>query len=74
MIPKRTPYRSPQSNGIAVLFVKTFKRDYADVNPTPDALTVLVKLAIWFAVYNAVHPHGALKYRSPEEFRQDQES
>ena len=74
MIPKRTPYRSPQSNGMAESFVKTFERDYVDVNPTPDALTVLEKLASWFADYNAVHPHSALKYRSPEEFRQDQRS
>jgi hypothetical protein len=31
-----------------------------DVNSTPDALTVLEKLASWFADYNAVHSHSAL--------------
>jgi hypothetical protein len=41
MIPSRTPYRSPQSNGMAEALVKTFKRDYVRVNPTPDAPTVL---------------------------------
>jgi len=72
MIPCRTPYRSPQSNGMAESFVKTFKRDYVRCNPTPDAATVLAQLRAWFTDYNFVHPHSALKYRSPEEFRQDQ--
>jgi hypothetical protein len=27
----------------------TFKRDYVDINPTPDVLTVLEQLPIWFA-------------------------
>lgn len=69
--PCRTPIRSPQSNGMAESFVKTFKRDYVNVNPTPDAATVINMLPIWFADYNAVHPHGALSYRSPNEFRDD---
>ena len=32
----RTPYRSRQSNGMAESFVKTLKRDYVNINPTPD--------------------------------------
>jgi putative transposase len=68
-IPCRTPYRSPQSNGMAEAFVKTFKRDYVKINPTPDAKTVLEQLPAWFADYNAVHPHRQLRYRSPNEFR-----
>lgn len=72
--PCRTPYRSPQSNGMAESFVKTFKRDYVRVNPTPDAQTVLEQLPGWFADYNEVHPHSALRYRSPNEFRDDQVS
>jgi putative transposase len=44
LVPCRAPYRSPQSNGMAEAFVKTFKRDYAAVNPTPDAVTVLSRL------------------------------
>ncbi len=71
LTPCRTPYRSPQSNGMAESFVKTFKRDYVDINPTPDAMTVLEQLPIWFADYNDVHPHSALRYRSPNEFRDD---
>ena len=64
----RTPYRSPQSNGMAEAFVKTFKRDYVSVNPTPDGPTVLEQLVKWFADYNEVHPHKALRLKSPREF------
>jgi putative transposase len=71
LTPCRTPYRSPESNGMAESFVKTFKRDYVNINPTPDALTVLEQLPNWFADYNEVHPHSALRYRSPNEFRDD---
>jgi putative transposase len=71
LVPCRTPYRSPQSNGMAESFVKTFKRDYVNINPTPDAYTVLQQLPAWFADYNEVHPHSALRYRSPNEFRDE---
>jgi transposase InsO family protein len=36
-----TPVRSPESNGMAESFVKTFKRDYVYVNDLPDAMTVM---------------------------------
>lgn len=72
LVPRRTPYRSPQSNGMAESFVKTFKRDYVAINALPNAEAVLQQLKAWFSDYNTVHPHRALKYRSPEEFRQDQ--
>ena len=49
LIPRRTPYRSPQSNGMAESFVKTFKRDYVAVNPRPSAAAVLEQLPAWFA-------------------------
>jgi transposase InsO family protein len=32
-----TPVRSPESNGVCEAFVKTFKRDYARVNPRPES-------------------------------------
>lgn len=67
--PCRTPIRSPQSNGMAEAFVKTFKRDYVRVNPCPDARTVLASLPGWFDHYNEHRPHSALKYLSPREFR-----
>jgi putative transposase len=70
----RTPYRSPQSNGMAEPFVKTFKGDYVSVNPTPDGPTVLQQLVHWFADYNSVHPHSALRCRSPDEFREENDA
>ena len=69
LLPCTTPIESPQSNGMAEAFVKTFKRDYARVRPCPDAAAVLRQLDAWFAHYNTVHPHKALGYRSPREFR-----
>lgn len=68
MEPCSTPVRSPQSNGMAEAFVKTFKRDYVSVNPTPDAETVIAQLPFWFDHYNDLHPHKALGYQSPREF------
>ena len=37
LVPCFTPVQSPESNGMAEAFVKTFKRDYVRVNPLPDA-------------------------------------
>ncbi len=74
LIACRTPYRSPQSNGMAEAFVKTFKRDYVSVNPVPNGPVVLEQLVNWFADYNSVHPHSALGYRSPDEFREEIDS
>ncbi|MFY4707050.1 IS3 family transposase [Burkholderia glumae] len=68
--PVTTPVRSPQSNGMAESFVKTMKRDYVSWMPKPDARTALQNLAIAFDHYNESHPHSALKYHSPREFRQ----
>jgi transposase InsO family protein len=63
-----TPVQSPESNGIAEAFVKTFKRDYARVHPLPDASTVLRLIARWFDDYNESHPHSGLGMISPREF------
>ena len=70
--PVTTPIESPQSNGMAESFVKTFKRDYVAFGDLTDAKTVLAKLPIWFEHYNSLHPHSALKYLSPKMFRQHQ--
>ena len=67
--PVNTPVSSPQSNGMAESFVKTIKRDYVDFMPKPDARTAIGNLAIAFEHYNEYHPHSALRYHSPREFR-----
>ncbi len=67
-----TPYYSPESNGMAESFVKTFKRDYVHMNPLPDAKTVLEKIPEWFQDYNEYHPHKGLKMQSPRQFRRNQ--
>jgi len=72
--PLTTPVCSPQSNGMAESFVKTMKRDYVAFMPKPDAATAVRNLAVAFAHYNEKHPHSALKYRSPREFRRRTDS
>jgi len=68
LVPCFTPVRSPESNGMAEAFVKTFKRDYVRVNPLPGAPAALRQIAGWIDDYNDVHPHSALRMRSPGEF------
>jgi transposase InsO family protein len=63
-----TPVESPESNGMAEAFVKTFKRDYVRVNPIPDAAAALARIDSWMEDYNTVHPHSRLGYRSPREY------
>jgi len=70
LVPRTTPIESPQSNGMAEAFVKTIKRDYARGAIRPDAASVLHQLDDWFEHYNNIHPHKALGYRSPREFRE----
>lgn len=63
-----TPVESPESNGMAEAFVKTFKRDYVRVSPIPDAATALAQIDLWMEDYNTVHPHSRLGYRSPRQY------
>jgi putative transposase len=68
LVPCFMPVCSPESNGLSEAFVKTFKRDYVRVNPLPDAQTALRQVAGWIDDYNEIHPHSALRMRSPREF------
>jgi putative transposase len=68
LVPCFTPVESPESNGMAEAFVKTFKRDYVRVSPIPNAAAALALIASWMEDYNIVHPHSRLGYRSPREY------
>jgi transposase InsO family protein len=60
---------TPESNGMAEAFVKTFKRDYVYLNRLPDAATVLANLPAWMDDYNEVRPHSRLGMLSPRAWR-----
>ncbi len=68
LVPCFTPVNSPESNGMSEAFVKTLKRDYVRISPLPDAKTALRQIAGWIDDYNEIHPHSALRMRSPREF------
>lgn len=72
LLPRTTAINSPQSNGMAESFVKTFKRDYVGAMDRSDARAVMHQLPAAFEHYNTVHPHSALKMLSPRLFRQQQ--
>ncbi|BEU81094.1 hypothetical protein EAG21025_44070 (plasmid) [Enterobacter asburiae] len=54
---------------MAERFVKTMKEDYIAFMPKPDVGTALRNLAAAFTHYNENHPHSALGYHSPGEYR-----
>ena len=68
-----TPSYSPESNGMAEAFVKTFKRDYVWTADLSNAVTVMNQLPKWFEDYNEVAPHKDLKMLSTRQFRRQQE-
>jgi putative transposase len=59
---------------MAESFVRTMKRDYIAFMPKPEPATAVRNLAIAFEHFNEKHPHSALKYRSPREFRRRTDS
>lgn len=65
-----TPVQSPESNGMAEAFIKTFKRDYVHLSRLENARVVMEQLPSWFEDYNENHPHKGLGMRSPREYRQ----
>ncbi|GAA5622930.1 hypothetical protein Brsp04_02822 [Brucella sp. NBRC 12952] len=65
----RTQVFSRRSHKMAEAFIKAFTCDYAGINPTPDAETVMAQLPIWLEHYNNLHSHkdlGSLSARIPE--------
>ena len=69
---RTTPAYSPESNGMAESFVKTFKRDYVWLSDLKDARTVMSQLPKWMEDYNETAPHKALKMLSPREYIREQ--
>lgn len=69
LVPITTPRASPESNGMSEAFVNTMRRDYIAGADLSTAATVLEQIPAWIADYNAVAPHSALGYRSPQEYR-----
>lgn len=72
LVVRNTPAYSPESNGMAEAFVKTFKRDFVYLADVSDAAAVMRQLSGWFHEYNENHPHKGLKMLSPREFRRAQ--
>ncbi|MBW7926070.1 MAG: transposase, partial [Burkholderiaceae bacterium] len=69
LVPMTTAINSPQSNGMAESFVKTFKRDYVARMDRSDAAAVMRQLHDAFEHYNEIHPHKSLRMLSPRMFR-----
>jgi transposase InsO family protein len=59
------PAYSPESNGMAEAFVKTFKRDYVYPARLESAKTLMKMLDGFFLDYNENAPHKGLKLKSP---------
>lgn len=69
LIPVQTAVRSPESNGMAESFVRTFKRAYVAFGDLRSPTEVMAQLPKWFMDYRLYHPHSALGWKSPSEFR-----
>jgi putative transposase len=70
--PITTPVPSPQSKDMAESFVKTLKRDYAELADRPDSKTLMAQLQAWFDDYNSDCPDSLLGYLPPILFREKQ--
>lgn len=71
MVQRRTPCRSPESNGGAEAFFGSFKRDYVYQNRLDDLETVRRQLPGWIRDYNEVAPHSSLGMKPPALFYAD---
>ncbi len=69
LVPITTPAASPQSNGMSEALVNTLRRDYLAGADRSTAALVLEQIPVWIADYNAVAPHSALGFQSPQQYR-----
>lgn len=60
LMPIQTAVRSPESNGMAESFVRTFKRVYVAFGDLQDPAQVMTQLPKWFMDYRFYQPHSAL--------------
>jgi len=63
-----TPVRSPESNGIAEAFFKSFKRDYVWPDFRESFEEIGSRISGWIEDYNANAPHSALGMLTPVKF------
>jgi putative transposase len=63
-----TPIRSPESNGVAESFFKTFKRDYVYQNMCESFADIESRIADWIEDYNTRAPHSGLGMLTPVKF------
>lgn len=63
--PRKTAPFSPESNSMAVIFVKMIKRDDISIMEKPDEAMAVKILAEALEHYNEWHPHRALLFYLP---------
>ena len=73
LAPITTPAMSAQSNGMSKAFVNTSKRDYVAGADRSTAAAIIEQISSWIEDYNAVAPHSALGFKSPLEYRGEQQ-
>ena len=69
LVPITRPAASPQSNGMSDAVVNTLRRDYIAGADLSTAAGVLDQMPAWLADDNAVAPHSALGFQSPQPYR-----
>lgn len=69
LAPITTPVASPESNGMSEAFVNTVKRVYVSGANRDSSAAMLEAISARIADYNAIAPHSALGFRSPQQYR-----
>ena len=64
-----TPEGSSQPSRMSAAFVNTLRRNSIVAAPIWAAAAMLEQVPAWIADYNAVAPHSALGYQSPQQYR-----